>query len=98
MDGDWLILLLQAVEDNLTTMKSYPDSGLGVDPHRCHRVKSYAEALGLMAAHKAGVNLASLTPHIPSIPLHGTGEGGEMASPAALQIPSRAFKPQTIGL
>jgi hypothetical protein len=30
-------------------------------------VGSYMEAIGLMAAHKAGVNPACLTPHVRSI-------------------------------
>jgi hypothetical protein len=31
------------------------------------RVGSYLEALGLVAAHKAGINPAALTPNVPPI-------------------------------
>lgn len=34
---------------------------------RCVSVSSYLEAVGVMACHKAGVNPACLTPHVPAI-------------------------------
>lgn len=56
--------LVIAVEENACV--------LDVTAERLHMdrvvvVKSYMEALGLIAAHKAGVNPACLTPHIRSI-------------------------------
>jgi hypothetical protein len=31
------------------------------------KVRTYLEAIGLMVAHKLGVNIAALTPDVPSI-------------------------------
>lgn len=60
---------LQAVEENETAMKAWPaDIGLEEDGSGgVVRVRSYLEAIGLLAAHKAGLNPAALTPEIPSI-------------------------------
>ena len=41
--------------------------GGGASANRCVTVYSYLEALGVLAAHKAGVNPACLTHHIPGI-------------------------------
>mmetsp|Transcript_16391 Transcript_16391/g.37424 ORF Transcript_16391/g.37424 Transcript_16391/m.37424 type:complete len:99 (-) Transcript_16391:36-332(-) len=55
--------LIIAVEDNKTKMKAEPEN-LQID---CVRVGSYLEAIGMLAAHRAGVNPVSLTAHVPSI-------------------------------
>lgn len=53
-----------AVEENTCTLEVSPAAlrakGILV-------VRSYMEALGLLAAHKAGVHAACLTPNLPSI-------------------------------
>ncbi|NER81362.1 MAG: DUF3326 domain-containing protein [Leptolyngbya sp. SIO1D8] len=49
-----------AVEDNTTTLKVTPES-LGI---RAIRVKSYLEAIGVMAAHKAGISADALSPDL----------------------------------
>ena len=56
------------MEENETAMKAWPDA-LGLDERDggVVRVRSYLEAIGLLAAHKAGLNPAALTPNIPSI-------------------------------
>jgi len=81
--------LLIAVEDNSTVMNAGAEALLGSGggryggrSGRCVTVSSYLEAVGVLACHKAGVNLACLTPDVPSIrqmapmtSLHATTEG-----------------------
>ncbi len=52
-----------AVEDNPTTLSVTPKS-LGL---RATRVRSYLEAIGVMVAHKAGVSVQAISPHLPKI-------------------------------
>lgn len=52
-----------AVAENTTQMAVTPDS-LGIS---AIRVRSYLEAIGVMAAHKAGVNAGALSVHLPKI-------------------------------
>jgi len=66
--------LLIAVEDNSTVMNAGAEALLGSGggryggrSGRCVTVSSYLEAVGVLACHKAGVNLACLTPDVPSI-------------------------------
>lgn len=55
--------LIIAVEENNTVLDVTPEKlGLNVIS-----VKSYLEALGVMVAHRGGISLSSLLPHIPSI-------------------------------
>lgn len=73
--------LLIAVEDNTTVMRAAPGAllGDGASSERCVTVSSYLEAVGVLAAHKAGVNPACLTTDVPAIrqmlPVEGAGEG-----------------------
>ncbi|MBD0337103.1 MAG: DUF3326 domain-containing protein [Cyanobacteria bacterium Co-bin13] len=55
----WVI----AVEENTTTLQVTPEQ-LGI---RAIRVSSYLEAIGVIAAHKAGVGLAGMRSHISPI-------------------------------
>lgn len=65
---------MQAVEENETAMKAFPEElllgaskrGLAGD-HGIVRVRSYLEAMGLLAAHKAGINPQALTPQSPRL-------------------------------
>mmetsp|Transcript_33876 Transcript_33876/g.74354 ORF Transcript_33876/g.74354 Transcript_33876/m.74354 type:complete len:404 (-) Transcript_33876:166-1377(-) len=57
--------LIIAVQENICAMSVTPAS-LELDD-RIIVVRSYMEALGLLAAHKAGVNFACLTPKIASV-------------------------------
>jgi hypothetical protein len=52
-----------AVKDNTTTMQVSP-SDLGIP---AIMVNSYLEALGLLVAHKAGIDPVALQPRIPSL-------------------------------
>jgi hypothetical protein len=57
-----------AVEENATTLAVTPQS-LGL---KVTRVRSYWEAIGIMAAHKAGMGSGAISPHLPKInPLRG---------------------------
>ncbi|KAG5189307.1 hypothetical protein JKP88DRAFT_22068, partial [Tribonema minus] len=56
--------LLVGVEDNATVMRA---SGADLRMHGHVTVRSYLEAVGLLAAHKAGINPACLTPDVPPI-------------------------------
>ena len=58
-----------AVEDNSTVMRAGAGAllGGGRSADRCVTVLSYLEALGVVAAHKAGVNPACLTTNVPAI-------------------------------
>lgn len=55
--------------------------GGGRSANRCVTVSSYLEALGVVAAHKAGVNPACLTTDVPAIrqllPVEAERRGGE---------------------
>ncbi|MDA0265497.1 MAG: DUF3326 domain-containing protein [Cyanobacteria bacterium] len=51
------------VEDNTTTLSVTPAS-LGL---QATRVRSYLEAIGVMAAHKAGIDAGAISPHLPQI-------------------------------
>ncbi|MEM9818548.1 MAG: DUF3326 domain-containing protein [Cyanobacteria bacterium P01_D01_bin.6] len=54
---------LIAVEENSTTLTITPEK-VGI---RAIRVRSYLEAIGVMAAHKAGICAAALSPHLPPL-------------------------------
>lgn len=54
---------LIAVEDNLTTLTVTPEK-MGI---RATRVRSYLEAIGVMAAHKAGISAAAIAPQLSHI-------------------------------
>eukprot|EP00904_Undaria_pinnatifida_P007386 jgi/Undpi1/3778/HiC_scaffold_16.g07147.m1 len=83
--------LLIAVEDNETVMKAGAGALLGgsKSADRCVTVSSYLEALGVVAAHKAGVNPACLTTDMPAIkkmlPLEAAREGGDGVAPTRYQ-------------
>ena len=65
LDADGVLVI--AVEENASAM-DVPAAKLGNGvAERVVVVRSYAEAIGLMAAHKAGVQPASLTPRTTSI-------------------------------
>ncbi len=70
-----------AVEDNTTTMEVDPDS-LGI---RAIQVKSYPEALGILAAHKAGIDPVTLYPEMAGLKLLDPGAYPDQPpDPAAL--------------
>ena len=83
--------LLIAVEDNETVMKAGAGAllGGGKNADRFVTVSSYLEALGVVAAHKAGVNPACLTTDMPAIkkmlPLEAAREGGDGVAPTCYQ-------------
>lgn len=52
-----------AVEENTTTLTVSPEA-MGI---KATRVRSYLEAIGVMAAHKAGITASALSPQINSI-------------------------------
>ena len=55
-------VLLIVVEDNESAMDATPQAvGLG-GPSRVVEVRSYLEAVGVLAAHRAGIDPAALTP------------------------------------
>ncbi|MFN5515435.1 MAG: DUF3326 domain-containing protein, partial [Cyanobacteriota bacterium] len=56
--------LIIAVENNRTQLQVLPEP-LGV---KTLRVSSYLEALGVLVAHRQGVNLACFDPQIPTLP------------------------------
>lgn len=61
--------LLVAVDDNATVMKAGAGALLGdsASSERCVTVSSYLEAVGVLAAHKSGVNPACLTTNVPAV-------------------------------
>jgi len=61
--------LLIAVEENETLMKATPEELLPrqMAAGRVVRVKTYLEAMGLLAAHRAGLNPAALTAKVPRV-------------------------------
>lgn len=88
--------LLVAVEDNSTVMKAEAKTllGRGSSTSRYVTVSSYLEAVGVLAAHRAGVNPACLTAQVPTIRQMPTnrsstsGEVGESNLDIAAQTPS----------
>ena len=56
--------LVIAVEENACALEVSPDA---LRAKGIHVVRSYGEAIGLLAAHKAGVNPACLTTDVASI-------------------------------
>ena len=52
-----------AVEENDTTLSVTPES-LGI---QAIRTRSYLEAIGVIAAHKAGISAAAITPKLPAL-------------------------------
>jgi hypothetical protein len=52
-------VLIVAVEENTSAMDVPPEAV--ASPGQIVRVRSYMEAIGLLAAHRAGVNAACLT-------------------------------------
>lgn len=54
---------LIAVADNSTTLTITPEK-VGIE---AVRVGSYLEAIGVMAAHKAGISAAAIAPYLPNI-------------------------------
>jgi hypothetical protein len=54
---------LIAVEENTTTLTITPEK-VGI---HALRVRSYLEAIGVMAAHKAGIDAGAIAPHLPQI-------------------------------
>jgi len=73
---------LIAVEDNTTTLSITPEK-MGI---RATRVRSYLEAIGVMVAHKAGIEAAALTPKIAQIE-SGIAMNGETRSPDQASFP-----------
>ena len=63
--------LVIAVEDNKTAMQVTAQDLQVSDTSRTRVVhaRSYAEAAGLLAAHKAGILFDSLTSFVPAIPV-----------------------------
>lgn len=61
-------VLVVAVEENVTGLGVGPDA-IGIPPSRVTWVRNYAEAAGVLAAHKAGIALRSLSSRVPKIPL-----------------------------
>ncbi|AFY39028.1 hypothetical protein Lepto7376_2770 [[Leptolyngbya] sp. PCC 7376] len=55
--------LIIAVNENDTALSIFPET-IGV---QACRVDSYLEAIGMIVAHRAGLDLQSLTPSVPSI-------------------------------
>lgn len=58
--------LVIAVKDNRTVVDVSPGE-VGIDEKRVVTVASYAEAAGIIAAHRAGIDLSSLTAQVPSL-------------------------------
>lgn len=58
--------LIVAVKDNKTAL-NVPPSAVGIESNRVTTASSYAEAAGFIAAHKAGIDLRSLTSYVPSL-------------------------------
>ena len=59
--------LVLAVEENSCTMQADAFALLGPGADRVVKARSYAEAAGLMAAHKAGILLSALTKAVPRL-------------------------------
>lgn len=72
--------LLVAVEDNITVMKAGAKDVLRCHSSsgRCVTVSSYLEAVGVLAAHKAGVNPACLTVDVPAVRKLPSGSFGSL--------------------
>lgn len=63
--------LIIAVEENETYMET-PADALKWDRSNCNiiRVRSYAEATGIIAAHREGINFESITSKVTPISVH----------------------------
>lgn len=61
-------VLVVAVEENVTGLGVGPEA-IGIARSRVSWVRNYAEAAGVLAAHKAGIALRSLSSKVPNIPL-----------------------------
>lgn len=61
--------MIIVVEENGTVM-NVGASDVGLPPERVVYARSYAEAAGILAAHKAGINLHSITSKVPQTVLH----------------------------
>lgn len=59
-------MLVVAVLDNPTALDVDPGS-VGIDPNRVLFAKSYAEAVGFIAAHKAGLDIPALGKGVPRL-------------------------------
>lgn len=59
-------VLIIAVSENSTALDVGPRA-VGIDPSRVLIARSYAEAAGFIAAHKAGINIASLGRNVPRL-------------------------------
>jgi hypothetical protein len=55
------------VEENVTGLGVGPEA-VGIARDRVVWVRNYAEAAGVLAAHKAGIPLRSLSASVPRIP------------------------------
>jgi hypothetical protein len=60
-------VMLVAVEENVTGLGVGPEA-VGIARDRVVWVRNYAEAAGVLAAHKAGIPLRSLSASVPRIP------------------------------
>ena len=79
---------LIAVEENTTTLTITPEK-VGV---RALRVRSYLEAIGVMAAHKAGIDAGAIAPYLPQIqPDTGTSLSTDSLSSDPASFPQDAF-------
>ena len=73
---------LIAVEENATTLTITPEK-IGV---QALRVRSYLEAIGVMAAHKAGIDAGAIAPHLPHIQ-------PQALTPSSAHLPSSPQSP-----
>lgn len=61
-------VLVIAVEENMTSMQASIEA-LGFPKNaNVVKVRSYAEAAGVIAAHREGINLEAITSHVKPIP------------------------------
>lgn len=61
-------VLVISVIDNATVM-NVPHEAVGIPGCKVYKAASYAEATGLMAAHKSGIDLHAITSQVPHIRL-----------------------------
>jgi hypothetical protein len=59
-------VLVIAVDANSTAVR-VPPTAVGISESRILRAKSYAEAAGFIAAHKAGIDITALSASVPPI-------------------------------
>lgn len=69
-------LLIVAVRSNETALNVSPSS-VGIDDRRVTFANSYAEAAGLIAAHRAGINLSALGASVTPLSRLGVGTTGQ---------------------